>query len=370
MKGSNYDVLMLRPQEVKDIIDIGKAIDLVEQGYREACQFPIINAPRRRVHSRQNVRISNFPGGVEGLGVIGSMTRGEQVVHDAAAQTYPYREHPVYLLSNPKTAQLRCIIIGEITEKRIGFSSTMALRTAATSGVGFRHLSRKHSKVAGIYGAGGQALHKVLALQHERAIEIYKVFSRDPENRKAFCKRMEGIVQADFVPVANPREAIRDADVVICATNSNVPVFDGAWLEPGQHIVTVVGSNSALVQGGWLREGRRENDDETVRRADFIITNWRESIETERQAGIFDPIQKGIIGWDKIHELGEILDGSFPGRSSDRQITFHANNNGTAAADLAIAQWVYEECKRIRPRRPDRTAASRRAIAWPGRAPI
>src|SRR6516162_4570067 len=75
---------------------------------------------------------------------------------------------------------------------------------------------------------------------------------------------MEGIVQADFVPVANTREAIRDADVVICATNSNVPVFDGAWLEPGQHIVTVVGSNSALVQGGWLREGRRENDDETA----------------------------------------------------------------------------------------------------------
>jgi ornithine cyclodeaminase len=347
MKGRNYDVLMLRTQDVKDVIDIAKAIDLVEQGYREAHQFPIINAPRRRVHSRQNVRISNFPGGVEGLGVIGSMTRGEQVIHDAAAQTYPYREHPVYLLSSAKTAQPQCIIIGEITEKRIGFSSTMALRTAATSGVGFRHLARKDAKIAGVYGAGGQALHKVLALQNERAIERYKVFSRDRENRKAFCKRMATLVAEDFVPVESPRDAIEGADVVVCATNSNVPVFDGAWLEPRQHLVTIVGSNSALVQGGWLREGRRENDDETVRRADFIITNWRESIETERQAGIFDPIQKGIIGWDKIHELGEVLDGSFPGRTSERQITFHANNNGTAAADLAIAQWVYEECKRM-----------------------
>jgi hypothetical protein len=37
--------------------------------------------------------------------------------------------------------------------------------------------------------------------------------------------------------------------------------------------VTVVGSNNALVQGGWLKEGRRENDDETARRADFIVTN-------------------------------------------------------------------------------------------------
>ena len=115
-----------------------QAIELVEQGYREAQGFPIINAPRRRVHSKQNVRISSFPGGIDGLGVIGSLTRGEQVAHDPSSQEYPYREHPVYLLWNPQTAQLQCIMIGEITEKRIGFSSLMALRTAATrAGSGF-----------------------------------------------------------------------------------------------------------------------------------------------------------------------------------------------------------------------------------------
>jgi alanine dehydrogenase len=198
-----------------------------------------------------------------------------------------------------------------------------------------------------VFGAGGQALHKILALQNERPIETYKVFSRDPDNRKNFCKRLSTLIDAEFVPVNTPKEVLKDSDVVICATSSNVPVFDGEWLEAGQHVVTIVGSNSALVKGGWLKRGRRENDDETVRRADFIITNWRESIEQERQAGIFDPIEKGIIGWNKIHELGEILDGSFPGRTSDEQITFHANNNGTAAADLAIAQWVYEECRRM-----------------------
>lgn len=344
MKGSNYSVLLLRPQDIKDVIDIGTAINLVEQGYREAASFPIINAPRRRVHSRNNVRISNFPGGVDGLGVIGSLTRGEQVLHDATSQEYPYREHPVYLLWDSTSAELRSIIIGEITEKRIGFSSLMALRTAATSGVGFRHLARHHSRVAGVFGTGGQALHKVLALQNERAIQTYKVYSRAPENRARFCERMIGLVEAEFIPVSNPREAIRDVDVVICATSSNVPVFDGNWLEPGQHLVTVVGSNSALVEGGWLKSGRRESDDETARRADFIVTNWRESIERERQAGIFDPIKNGIITWEKIRELGEILAGTFPGRTSDDQITFHANNNGTAAADMAIAQFVYEEC--------------------------
>lgn len=349
MTDSNYSVLILNPNEITDVIAMDKAIDLVEQGYREAAEFPIINAPRRRVHSRNNVRISNFPGGVDGLGVIGSLTRGEQVVHDHSAddQAYPHREHPVYLMWDATTAELKCIMIGEITEKRVGYSSLMALRTAATSGVGFRHLTREDSKICGVFGSSGQALHKIMALQNERKIETYKIYSRNPENRQKFCERMRGLVDAEFMPVETPREVVKDSDVVICATSSNVPVFDGEWIEPGQHITTVVGSNSALVQGGWLQSGRRENDDETVRRADIIATNWRESIESEKQAGIWDPIQQGIISWDKIVEVGAIVSGQHPGRTSDDQVTMHANNNGTAAADIAIAYWVYEEAKKM-----------------------
>ncbi len=347
MRKNDFSVLLLQPQDIKDVIEMGTAIDMVDQGYREAAEFPIINAPRRRVHSRQNVRVSNFPGGVDGLGIIGSLTRGEQVLPDATNQDYPYREHPVYLMWDSTTAELKCIMVGEITDKRVGFSSLMALRTAATSGVGFRYLARQNSKTAGILGTGGQALHKVLALQNERTIETYRVYSRNPDNRAKFCADMSKLVDAEFIPVETPRETITGQDVVICATSSNVPVFDGAWLEPGQHVVTVVGSNSALVKGGWVKKGRRENDDETVRRADIIVTNWRESIESERQAGIFDPLQEGIITWDKIFELGDVASGHVPGRTSDEQITYHANNNGTAAADLAIAQWVYNACKEM-----------------------
>src|ERR1043166_6625798 len=121
MDGRNFDVLLLRPQEITDVIDMAKAIDLVEQGYREAQSFPIINAPRRRVHARANVRISNFPGGVEGLGAIGSMTRGEQVKHDSTSQDYPYREHPVYLLWHPETAKPQGLVLAQLTEQRIRF---------------------------------------------------------------------------------------------------------------------------------------------------------------------------------------------------------------------------------------------------------
>lgn len=343
--GKVETILLLRPQDVKGLITVEEAIDSIEQGYREAQDYPLINAPRRRVHSPEGVRVSNFPGGIPGLGVIGSLTRAESVTHDPSNQTYPFREHPVYVFWDSKTSKLLAIIIGELFDKRSGFPSVMALRTGATSGVGFRHLARRDAKTVGLYGTGGQALYKMLALKAVRPITHVKIYSRNPENRRAFCERVSPMIETPMTPVDSPREVMRGVDIVVCATNSNVPVFDGRWIEPGQHITTVVGSNISLIKGGWLETGRRENDDETVRRADFIITNNRESVIQDQQAGLWDPLQAGMITWEKIHELGEILNGSFPGRTRDDQVTYHANNNGTAAADLALAMHVYRRAK-------------------------
>ncbi|MEE9195795.1 MAG: hypothetical protein V3U44_08125, partial [Alphaproteobacteria bacterium] len=102
-------VLFLGPADVKEVITMDQAIDLVEEGYRGAAEFPLINAPRRRVHSPEGVRVSNFPGGIAGLGVIGSLTRAESVSHDPDNQVYPYREHPVYLLWDSETSRLNAI---------------------------------------------------------------------------------------------------------------------------------------------------------------------------------------------------------------------------------------------------------------------
>lgn len=342
---NRHSLLFLRPQDLKGLITMAEAIEAVEQGYREAEDFPIVNAPRRRVHSPDGVRVSNFPGGIPGLGVIGSLTRAEVVRHDSTNQDYSYREHPVYNLWDSRTSELLAILVGELFDERTGFSSIMAFRTGATTGVGIKHLARKDARTVGLYGTGGQAMNKMLALVEVRDIDHVKVYSRDGENRRKFVERVSPMIETDMTPVDNPREVMKDVDIVICATNSNVPVFDGDWIEPGQHVITVVGSNSALVKGGWLKTGRRENDDKTVERADFIVTNHLESISQDEQAGLWEPLQQGLITWDKIFALGAVLNGSHPGRTSDEQITYHFNNNGTAAADLALAMVVYNRAK-------------------------
>ena len=128
-------VLLLRPDELQGLVTMRDAIDAIEQGYREANDYPVINAPRRRVHSPAGVRVSNFPGGVHGLGVIGSLTRAELVQQAEGNRSYAHREHPVYVLHDSHTGHLLAILFGEIDEKTLGPTSLMALRTAATSGV-------------------------------------------------------------------------------------------------------------------------------------------------------------------------------------------------------------------------------------------
>lgn len=348
MTGAGHNrntILFLGPDQLKGLINMDEAVAAVEQGYKEAAEHPIGNAPRRRVHSPDGVRVSNFPGGIPGMGVIGSLTRTESVTHDPKNQEYPYREHPVYLLWDSHSARLLSIMVGEIFDERTGFSSIMALRTAATTGVGVKHLARPDAKVVGLFGTGGQALNKLLAIKAVRDMSAVRVYSRNPENRRKFAEIASKLVGVEVTPVDGPEAVIKGADMVFCATNSNVPVFDGHLLEPGQHVVTVVGSNTQLVQGGWVSSGRRENDDETVRRADVIATNWVESVMQDQQAGLYEPLQQGIITADQIIGLGDIAAGLHPGRTSPEQITLHFNNNGTAAADLAIAKICYDRAK-------------------------
>ncbi|MEK9683361.1 MAG: ornithine cyclodeaminase family protein [Rhodospirillaceae bacterium] len=340
--------LLLKPDDFQDLVSMDEAIDAVEQGYIDGMNFPVINAPRRRVHSPSGVRISNFPGGSHTMGVIGAASRADHVIQEegGANQHYAYREHPVHVLNNSETGELLAIVIGEPVERTLGYTSLVALRTAATSGVGFRYLTRENSTQVGLFGSGGQAANQLLALKCARpGIQRVRVYSRDPENRRAFAEKYGPKFNLQITPVSSGEEAIRGADVVLCATSTNVELFDGNLLEPGQHVTGIIGGNVQLVEGGFLKKARREIDNRTVERADIVVTNLKESVISEKQGDLYEPLELGIISEDDILELGPLAAGQVDGRSSDDQITYHKNNNGTAASEIAIAMLVYNKAK-------------------------
>ncbi len=339
------EYLLLHPEDLEGLVGMDDAIDAIEKAYSEATTWPLGNAPRRRIHSPEEVRLSSFPGGVPSLGVIGVVEHAERLIQDGPIQRSVDNEHQICVMHDSRNAKLLAILVGSIPERLIGYTARTALRTGATSGVGFRHLARQDATVCGLIGAGNQAVTQLLALKSVRPIQRVHVHTRTPENRQKFADVYGPLFGLDIVPVSSAREAVAGADVVITATNTNVPVLFGDWLEPGQHVASIVGSNIALVRAGWLDEPRRELDDAAVLRAGRIMVNSREQVIQDEQGDLFGLISSGRIDLNDIAEIGEIASGTRPGRTSDDEITLHKNTAGTGAADIAIAMVAYEKAK-------------------------
>ena len=136
----------------------------------------------------------------------------------------------------------------------------------------------------------------------------------------------------------HPREAVEGCDIVTTATSSNEPVFQGEWLEAGAHVNTMIGSDYFLP--------RRETDDETVLRSDIIVVNSRTSVRLDKQPELYLHLRRGTLGWDDIHEMGDLLvKRNIHGRSTGSQITYHNNNVGMGIQFAALGRLIYERAR-------------------------
>lgn len=335
--------ILISPNELKGIVSMAEAIEAVRLGFREWGDAPQINAPRRRIHIPTGVRVSVHQGGVPGAGATGLMTHCEWVKPLADHQEYPRLNHPVIVLYDAAEGELKAIIIGEITCSELPDNvAVTGLRTAATSAMGTDVLARKDAEKVGVFGSAGQARNHLLALAKIRRLKEVKVYSRTAANCRKFAETMGALLNLDIRPVSTPEEAVRGVDIILTATNSSVPVFDGQWLEPGAHVTTIVGSNVGLVQGGFAKAKRREIDDATLKRSDVVsIASIQQAIQDE-QGDFFDPVQKGIIRWDQVLEIGAIVAGKKEGRTRPEQITLFKNNAGQGVADVALGALVLQ----------------------------
>jgi ornithine cyclodeaminase/alanine dehydrogenase-like protein (mu-crystallin family) len=140
--------------------------------------------------------------------------------------------------------------------------------------------------------------------------------------------------------VDEPELAARGADLICMATNSNLPALFGDWLEPGQHVTSIVNSNKGVREQAGLARPRREIDNEVVRRADVILVNVRDQSIVDEHGDLWEPVQQGIIGWDDVIEMGEILTGRAEGRTSPDQITLFKQNSDQGVGYMALASLV------------------------------
>jgi ornithine cyclodeaminase len=206
-------------------------------------------------------------------------------------------------------------------------------RTGAAGGVAAKWLAREDAKVAGVFGAGWQAQGQLEALAAVRKLERVKVFSRTAEKLAKFCAKMRDKLALDVVSAKSPEDAVKGSDIVVTITTSATPVFDGEWLAPGTH-VNAAGSNSLL---------RQEIDETTVRRASPVVVDSRPS--AMKEAGDLLPaLEKGRLHAGALVELGEVIAGTRPGRTTREQVTLF-ESQGMAIQDLVIAQALVRKAR-------------------------
>jgi ornithine cyclodeaminase/alanine dehydrogenase-like protein (mu-crystallin family) len=195
-----------------------------------------------------------------------------------------------------------------------------AVRTAAVSGLATRLLARSDTRTLAIVGAGIQAKAHLEAMRAVRTFERVLVASRTPGRA---ARELDGIDE-----VATAEAAVRDADVVVTATNSVEPIVRREWLKDGVHL-NVVGSSQPHA---------REVDSQTVRDAALFVDR-RES--TLNEAGDFIvPQREGLVGPEHIRaEIGELVNGTAEGRRNDDELTLF-KSLGLAIEDLVAAEYI------------------------------
>jgi ornithine cyclodeaminase len=333
--------LLIRAEDVNGMLSIEEAIDAVEAGFREWGKSPELNTPRKRIMAPNGVRVSVHPGGIPSLGAIGLLAHSEHVAVSKEVQTYHNMGGPVTILFDVNDASLIALLVGRIALKELPAERPTPIRTAATSAVGTRHLAREDAKVLGILGAGGEAKYHLLAFSKLRNFRTVNVYCRTESTRREFCRTMEKLVSCEVKPSASAKEVVEGADVLLTATNSNVPVFSGEWLQSSTHVTSIMGGNVGLVRAGVAAATRRELDDTTIKRTDVIVVNSREQAIQDEQGDLFDPVQAGFLSWQSVGELGELLNSAIPGRTGASQITLFKNNAGQGVADVAVASRIY-----------------------------
>ena len=311
-------MLVLTRADLERVLEPAAVIEAVASAFREAAAGRAPALPRAALP---------MAGGGFFIGMISALPRRRALGAKLVTVVEANRKrglptlHASYVLSDPETgAPLAFMEAGFLT----------AIRTGAASAVAAKCLARPDSRRLACFGAGVQAEFQLRCLKAILPVESVAVVGRDPARARAFAARMRGTLGVPVEVTRDRRAAVREADVVTCATTSSRPVFAGRDLRPGAHVDAV----------GSFRPDTREVDTETVKRARVIVDTYHGAWT---EAGdLLIPLEAGAITRRHVRaELAEVVARRKPGRTRPDEITLF-KSVGWAPEDAATARLAYD----------------------------
>ena len=332
--------LVLNNDDVQKALTVSECLNTMEESYREQAAGRAVNRPTCHsylAHSLPNSTYSfkSVDGGVGKYGVLAlrvtsDVVQEQQIRGATRLEKLPLAGKGMFVglvqLFSSETGELLAIMPdGLIQQTRVG----------VTSALGMKVMARKNSEVLGLIGSGGQAKAHYRFMTAVMPLKKVKVFSPNPEHRRAFVEEMTEETGVPGVPVNSAEEAALGCDVVCSATNSSQPVLKLDWLEPGMHY------NS-------IREF--ETDLAVLDKCDVIAIHTRfGGIQHYQPPGIDDDMpgvrREKARDWSKYPEICDLIAGKVAGRTNDNQITFFLNNVGTGVQFAAMGYTAYKAAK-------------------------
>jgi ornithine cyclodeaminase/alanine dehydrogenase-like protein (mu-crystallin family) len=208
------------------------------------------------------------------------------------------------LLSDASNGVLRAVLdAGAVTALRTGAAAVLAAET----------LGRSDAQTTAVVGAGvnGKAAARTF-LARGREVALYDV---DPE-------RAQGAADELGAGVATRDEAL-SADLLVTMTPGHEILLPEGALQPGQH-VSLMGADGP---------GKAEIAVEELVRTKIFCDDWEQA---SHNGELVHAVEAGALTRDRVTQLGDVLSGDAPGRTSDEEITSF-DSTGLAIQDLAVA---------------------------------
>jgi ornithine cyclodeaminase/alanine dehydrogenase-like protein (mu-crystallin family) len=215
------------------------------------------------------------------------------------------------------------------------------MRVGGSGGLSVKYMARPDASVMAVIGSGWQAGSAVLATCAVRPITEVRVYSPDPEHRRAFAERMTEEAGVEVVPVASPEAACRGAAVVSCTTNALHHVAKADWIEPGMHLTCV---------------RTHEYEPAAYAKCHRIVVNCRVAEPEHVIIGGAGDIAELSMGWkhpgyerfdwSTYPELGELVAGKLEGRRGAEDITCFNNTIGLGVQFAAVGASILDRAEK------------------------
>ena len=308
-------MIIVPEREIAGLMTRDAAFDAVEKVFSAMASGDAYNFPVIREAIGHEEALYGFKGGFDRAGKSLGLKAGGYWPHNLEKRGLINHQSTVFLF-DPDTGKASAMVGGNLLT---------ALRTAAASSVSIRHLARADSKVIGMVGAGHQATFQLRAALEQRDFEKVIGWNLHPE----MLPNLEKVAAEAGLPFeAVELEGLREADAIISITSSFDAILMSEHVSDGTHIACM----------GTDTVGKQEVAPELVARATVFTDEVAQSVTLgECQHAVAG----GLKAEADINEVGAVINGAHPGRSSDSEVTLF-DGTGVGLQDLAVAASVVQ----------------------------